>query len=340
VASTAGRRAVRPTMADVARLAGVSHQTVSRVLNKHPYVRPQTRAGVLAAILELGYRPNAAARSLVTKRTNALGVISFDTTLYGPASMLHGIEQAARPDYSVTIASLPAVDRRSMLDAVEQFLGQSVEGIIIIAPQTSSASVLSGLTAEVPLIAVGCGVLAPLDSVAIDNVAGALAATQYLLDLGHQTVHHVSGPTSSLDAPERADGWRQALRSAGAPQCEPLRGDWSARSGYELGHRLAQMPAVTAVFCANDQMSLGLLRALCERGIRVPDDVSVVGFDDIPESEFFLPPLTTVRQDFGELGRRALRLIVDRIDGIPVPSPSILLAPELIVRASAVPAGQ
>src|SRR6266700_2628300 len=219
-------------MADVARLAGVSHQTVSRVLNKHPNVRPQTRAGVLAAILELGYRPNAAARSLVTRRTNALGVISFDTTLYGPASMLHGIEQAARPDYSVTIASLPAVDCRAVLDAVEQFLGQSVEGIIVIAPQTSSASLLSGLTGEVPVIAVGCGILAPLDSVAIDNVAGAAAATQYLLD---------------------------------------------------LGHRLARTPGVTAVFCANDQMSLGLLRALYEQGIRVPDDVSVIGFDDIPE---------------------------------------------------------
>src|SRR6266700_3294869 len=267
-------------MADVARLAGVSHQTVSRVLNKHPNVRPQTRAGVLAAILELGYRPNAAARSLVTRRTNALGVISFDTTLYGPASMLHGIEQAARPDYSVTIASLPAVDCRAVLDAVEQFLGQSVEGIIVIAPQTSYASLLSGLTGEVPVIAVGCGILAPLDSVAIDNVAGAAAATQYLLDLGHRTVHHVSGPSSSLDAPERADGWSRALRSAGAPRHEPLRGDWSARSGYEMGHRLARTPGVTAVFCANDEMSLGLLRALYEQGIRVPDDVSVIGFDD------------------------------------------------------------
>lgn len=339
MATTAAPRAPRPTMADVARLAGVSHQTVSRVLNKHPNVRTQTRAGVLAAILELGYRPNAAARSLVTRRTHALGVISFDTTLYGPASMLHGIEQAARPDYSVTIASLPGVDRRSVLDAVDKFLGQAVEGIIVIAPQTFAAFLLSGLPADVPLIAVGCGILAPLDSVAIDNVAGGLAATRYLLDLGHQTVHHLGGPTSSLDAPERADGWSQALRSAGASQYEPLRGDWSARSGYELGHRLAQMPEVTAVFCANDQMSLGLLRALYERGIRVPDDVSVVGFDDIPESEFFMPPLTTVRQDFGELGRRALRLIVDRIDGDQAPIPGILLAPELIVRASAVPPG-
>jgi DNA-binding LacI/PurR family transcriptional regulator len=248
--------------------------------------------------------------------------------------MLHGIEQAARPQYSVTIASLPALDRRSVLDAVDQFLGQAVEGIIVIAPQTSAVTVLSGLTADVPLVAVGCGILSSLPSVAIDNVAGALAATQHLLALGHRTVHHVGGPAFSLDTLERVDGWSQALWSAGAPLCEPLRGDWSARSGYELGHQLARLPGVTAAFCANDQMALGLIRALSELDIRVPDDVSVVGFDDIPESEFFLPPLTTVRQDFGELGRRALRLIVDRINGDQAPGLADPVAPELVVRAS------
>ncbi len=333
MASTASGPPGRPIMVDVARLAGVSHQTVSRVLNEHPNVRPRTRQNVLAAIGALGYRPNPAARSLVTRRTNALGVISFDTTLYGPASMLYGIEQAARPHYSVAIASLPALDRSSMLAAVDQFLRQAVEGIIVIAPHESARAALSGVTADVPLLAVGCGIRATLASVAIDNVAGAMAATQHLLDLGHQTVHHVSGPVSWLDADERVDGWRQALRSAGAAPSEPLRGDWSARSGYELGHKLADMPGVTAVFCANDQMALGALRALSERAIRVPDDVSVVGFDDIPESAFFLPPLTTVRQDFGELGRRALRLIVEQING-DQPSAAPPIAPELIVRAS------
>jgi DNA-binding LacI/PurR family transcriptional regulator len=327
-------------MADVARQAGVSHQTVSRVLNGHPNVSPHTRASVLAAIRDLGYRPNAAARTLVTGRTNVLGVISFDTTLYGPASMLYGIERAARPGYSVTIASLARFDRGALPEAVELFLGQAVDGIIVIAPETTAVKALTGLAPDIPLVAVGCGTRAPLPSVTIDNLSGAAQATRHLLNLGHQTVHHIAGPDSWLDAQERVDGWRQALRSAGAPEPGLLRGDWSARSGYEIGHRLAAMPEVTAVMCGNDQMALGLLRALAEHGRRVPDDVSVVGFDDIPEAAFFLPPLTTVRQDFGELGRRALHLLMDRIAGQYQPDAVLPIEPELVVRASAGPGGR
>jgi DNA-binding LacI/PurR family transcriptional regulator len=336
VRSTASSPA-RPVMADVARQAGVSHQTVSRVLNGHPNVSPETRAGVLAAIRALGYRPNAAARTLVTGRTNVLGVISFDTTLYGPASMLYGIERAAHPGYTVTVASLPAYGRRSLLEAVERFLGQGVDGVIVIAPENSAVDALTELAADTPLVAVGCGTRAPLPSVAIDNLAGAAHATRHLLDLGHETVHHVAGPRSWLDAQERVDGWRQALGTAGAPEPELLRGDWSARSGYEIGHRLAAMPEATAVLCGNDSMALGVLRALAEQGREVPADVSVVGFDDVPEAAFSLPPLTTVRQDLGELGRRALHLLMDRICGEPRMHPRLPIAPELIVRASSGP---
>jgi DNA-binding LacI/PurR family transcriptional regulator len=325
-------------MADVARLAGVSHQTVSRVLNGHPNVSPQTRAGVLAAIRDLGYRRNAAARTLVTGKTNALGVISFDTTLYGPASMLYGIERAAHPEYSVAIASLPAFDQKSLTDAVEWFLGQAVEGIIVIAPQISAVQALAGLAGDVPLVAVGCGTSAPLPSVAIDNLAGAAKATRHLLDLGHRTVHHIAGPSNWLDAQERVEGWRDTLRTAGIAEPEMMRGDWSARSGYEIGHRIAAMPEATAVLCANDPMALGLIRALAERGRQVPQDVSVVGFDDIPEAAYFLPPLTTVRQDFGTLGRRALLLLMDRIAGEHQVDSVLPIAPELVVRASAAPA--
>lgn len=327
-----------PVMADVAKLAGVSHQTVSRVLNNHPNVRPQTRDRVLAVIRQLDYRPNAAARSLVTRRTRTLGVISFDTTLFGPASMLYGIEKAARHSYFVAIASLPALDRRSVLGAVDRFLGQAVEGVIVIAPQTTAVAALRHVPADVPLVAVGCGTHASLASVAIDNAAGAALATQYLLDLGHRTVHHLAGPRSWLDARERIDGWRQALRATGAPEPVMLSGDWSSASGYRIGHELASMPGVTAVLCANDHMALGLLRALSEQGRRVPEDISVVGFDDIPESAYFLPPLTTVRQDFGELGRRALRRLLSRIGetdaSAPQPGPWTPVPPEFVVRAS------
>ena len=327
-------------MADVARQAGVSHQTVSRVLNGHPNVSKQTRASVLAAIRELGYRPNAAARTLVTGRTNVLGVISFDTTPLRPTSLLYGIERAARPDYSVAITSLARFDRGSLPEAVERFPGQAVDGIIVIAPEIAAVQALTDLAADIPLVAVGCGTRAPLPSVAIENAFGAARATQHLLDLGHETVHHVAGPDSWLDARERVEGWRQALRSAGAPEPELLGGDWSARSGYEIGCRLAAMPEVTAVLCGNDQMALGLLRALAERGRRVPAEVSVVGFDDIPEAAFFLPPLTTVRQDFDELARRALHLLLDLISGERRLTPALPIQPELVVRASAGPAGE
>jgi DNA-binding LacI/PurR family transcriptional regulator len=338
VSATTDSQARRPVvMADVARRAGVSHQTVSRVLNGHPNVSAATKADVLAAIRDLGYRPNAAARTLVTGKTNVLGVISFDTTLYGPASMLYGIERAAHPDYFVAIASLPAFDRRSLTRAVDRFLGQAVAGIIVIAPQTDAVEALTGLAARVPLVAVGCGASAPLPFVKIDNVAGGAMATGHLLGLGHRTVFHISGPDSWLDARERLDGWRQALRLAGGPEPETYRGDWSARSGYEIGLRIAMRPEVTAVFCANDSMALGFLRAAAERGRDLPKDISVVGFDDVPEAAYFWPPLTTVRQDFGALGAQALQLLLDQIvaGGGAAPVPPIV--PELVARFSSAP---
>jgi len=317
-AATAGNLSRPPVMADVARLAGVSHQTVSRVLNEHPNVRPLTRERVLAAIRELAYRPNAAARTLVTRRTHTLGVITADTMLYGPTSMLYGFERAAHDAY------------------LERFLGQGIEGIIVIATVDTAVAALAHVPSEVPLVAVGCGTRASVTSVAIDNAAGAAEATRHLLSLGHQTVYHVAGPLSCLDAKERVDGWRQALREAGAAEPAVLAGDWSASSGYELGGQLAaDEPGLTAIFCGNDTMALGVIRALVERGLRVPGDVSVTGFDDVPEAGYYLPPLTTVRQDFGVLGRQALSTLADRMSGAIPAGRRVRVAPQLIVRASA-----
>ena len=324
-----------PVMADVAKLAGVSHQTVSRVLNSHPNVREPTRERVLAAIRQLAYRPNAAARTLVTRRTHTLGVISVDTMLYGPTSMLYGFERAAHDAYFVSIASLPALDRRSMLDAVDRFVGQGVEGIIVIATHDSGVAALAHVPPEVPIVALGCGTHASITSVAVDNEAGAATATRHLLSLGHRTVHHIGGPSANLDATERIDGWRLALREAGAPEPPVHTGDWSAASGYEMGLVLADEPEVTAIFCANDTMALGLLRALTERGLRIPGDVSVVGFDDIPEASFYLPPLTTVRQDFGEVGRQALGALVERMSGVTAAGLRVRVDTELLIRQSA-----
>ncbi|MEZ0068120.1 DNA-binding LacI/PurR family transcriptional regulator [Streptacidiphilus sp. MAP12-20] len=330
--TTPGRK---PVMADVARLAGVSHQTVSRVLNDSPHVKEETRERVLQAIRELDYRPNSAARTLVTKRSQTLGVVSFDTTLYGPASMLYGIEQAARSaGYFVSIASVRTLDSRSVQEAVERLRGQAVEGVLVIAPQTSAVGALAQVSSQVPVVAVGTGPQTRVPAVAVDNEAGARAATRYLLDLGHRTVHHVAGPSSWLDAQARVAGWRSTLAEAGAPEPPVLAGDWSARSGYEAGLQLATDPEVTAVFCANDHMALGLLRALHEAGRDIPGDISVAGFDDIPEASYFTPPLTTVRQNFGELGRRGLELLVEQIEDGVRTRPRVLVAPELVLRRS------
>jgi DNA-binding LacI/PurR family transcriptional regulator len=191
---------------------------------------------------------------------------------------------------------------------------------------------------DIPLLAVGCRTSPPVPSVAVDNAEGAALATRHLLSLGHRTVHHLAGPASWLDAQVRVDGWREALREAGAEEPPLLMAaDWSAATGYDLGLRIAADDSVTAVFCANDPMALGLLRALSEQGRRVPEDISVVGFDDIPESSYFLPPLTTVRQHFGELGRRALDALVGLIHGRDQSGSAEPVAPQLVIRSSTGP---
>ena len=322
-------------MADVARLAGVSQQTVSRVLNDSPHVRADTRARVLEAVRKLEYRPNRLARALVTGRTRTLGVVSFETTLHGPASTLLGIERAAHDaGYVVSIASIGSLESASVAGAIERLSEQAVDGILVIAPQESAAQALRHLRSDVPVVATEAGAHDGVPLVAVDQVAGARAATEHLLDLGHPTVWHISGPLDWYEARDRIDGWRATLDAAGALPPPVLAGDWSARSGYELGLRLAREPGVSAIFAANDQMALGVIRALHERGLRIPADISVVGFDDIPEAAYFTPPLTTVRQNFNEVGRRALLTLLAQLDDGARSGTRETIAPELVVRAS------
>ncbi|MDH2427330.1 LacI family DNA-binding transcriptional regulator [Sphaerisporangium sp. TRM90804] len=326
-------------MADVARAAGVSHQTVSRVLNDHPNVRPETRTRVLTAIDQLGYRRNLLARALVTKHSRTLGVVSFDTVLYGPASTVYGIERAAREaGYFVSIVSLRTIDRAGVRDAVDYLAGQSVDGVVVVAPQRSAARALADLPPDLPAVAVEGGHSGDVSVVSVDQAEGGRLATQHLLDLGHATVWHVSGPADWMEAEGRAEGWRATLRAAGRPVPEPLAGDWSPRSGYEAGRVLAGTDGVTAVFVSNDQMALGVLRAFAERGVRVPEQVSVVGFDDIPESAFFSPPLTTVGQDFGAVGRRSIEVLVRQIESSRAgPRERFVVPPRFVARASTAP---
>jgi DNA-binding LacI/PurR family transcriptional regulator len=325
-------------MADVAKLAGVSHQTVSRVLNSSDLVRPETRERVRRAMAELNYRPNSLARALVTGRSWTLGVVSFDTTLYGPASTLFGIERAAHSNgYFVSIVSVTSLDRASVLRAVEQLRAQGVDGVLIITPQDTAVEAVLHTPVDMPVVAVEAGPEEAVPVVAVDQVAGAMAATQHLLELGHRTVWHVAGPSDWLEARQRVEGWTAALEAAGADVPPLLTGDWSARSGYELGRRLATVREVTAIFAANDQMALGILRALYEAGLEVPRDLSLVGFDDIPEAQFFTPPLTTVQQDCNELGRQSLMLLLEEIAASERSSAHVVVAPKLMVRDSTAP---
>jgi DNA-binding LacI/PurR family transcriptional regulator len=207
----------------------------------------------------------------------------------------------------------------------------------VIAPQVTAAHAVAHLPGDVPVVAVEAGADDGLPVVAVDQFAGAAAATRHLLELGHRTVWHIAGPGDWYESRQRIAGWLHAMEEARAEPRNPLVGDWSARAGYELGRRLMNEPRVTAVFVANDQMALGLLRVLHEAGRRVPGDVSVVGFDDIPEAAFFTPPLTTVRQDFMEMGRRSLHLLLREIGGGTRSTTRETVPSELVVRASTAP---
>ncbi len=327
-------------MQDVARLAGVSHQTVSRVLNAHPSVSPAARERVESAIAQLGYRRNSAARALVTRATNTLGVITVDTAEYGPSRTLVSIEAAARAaGYRVHFVSVQRVHTDRMVDAIEYLMAGAVDGLIAIVPLEAAVRSLRGVRTTVPLVEVTTSDRCHDEDVAVDQVGGAAAATRLLLDLGHRTVEHVAGPPEWLESGARITGWQDALTAAGVPVPTPLTGDWSAASGHRAGRRLAprvRSGEVSAVFVANDQMALGLMSAFHDEGLSIPADVSVVGFDDVPGSAYFEPSLTTVRQDFAEVGRRCIDEMLRRISG-RAPRPQPPLPTQVVVRASTGP---
>lgn len=323
-----------PAMSDVAAVAGVSHQTVSRVLNGHPSVRPETRQRVLDAIAQLGYRRNTAARALVTRRTGTIGVLSSGSALFGPTSTLIAVEGAARDaGLFVSVATVGRWTAEAVSGSLEHFMSQGVDGVVVIAAHDDAVEAVQGFADPVPIVMVGPQDLpGPRRSVAVDQYAGARMAVRHLLDLGHRDVVHLAGPVDWLDARWRIQGWRDELAAAGIQPGEPVPGDWSAARGYAVGCSLVAGTLPTAVFAANDQLALGLLRAFAESGVRVPDDISVVGFDDVDGSAHFFPPLTTVRQEFGALGRRCLEVLVAAIEDRP--AESALIAPSVVVRAS------
>ena len=325
-----------PSLFDVARHCGVSHQTVSRVVNGHANVSAATRAKVLAAIEELGYRQNLAARALATGRTKTLGVLSFDSPLFGPTAMLHSIQVAAREKgYGVVLNSVGDISDHGIAAGIAELARSNVDGILVITPRTIEDSGSLNAGTKVPLVFREIRAGEALAVVDIDQFGAAKSATEYLIARGHKAIAHISGPESWVTSMRRREGWEAAVGAAGIEAGPLAVGDWSPRSGYQATKALLGSGAkFTALFAANDAMALGAYRALAEAGLSVPEDVSVVGFDDTPESEFAVPALTTVRQDFDQVGEVLLDLLLRAIEGEPSKAQPQLVAGELILRES------
>ena len=328
-------------MFDVARVAGVSQKTVSRVVNGAPYVRPDVRERVNRAIEELGYRPNAAAQALRRERSHTIGVLALGTRLYGPSRRIFTVEhEARRLGYTLALASVPDLSARSVAEGIGRLLNRGVEGLVVEVP-THLIDLDPAQLAGLPVVTstgwiTGVSRQAVVD---IDQEEACRGLTSYLLGLGHGTVWHVAGPRDWDAAQKRIHGWRSALRDAGRRVPRLLYGDWSAASGYEQGRKLAARDDVTAVFAGNDQMAMGILRAFHEAGREIPGDVSVVGFDDVPEAEFQMVPLTTVGVDADEAAQRTLDELLKMIEGAEPPTDVVTLpGTKLIIRNSSGPA--
>ena len=338
VPAAQGRRRRGPSIEDVARLAGVSAQTVSRVSTGAPRVSPETRARVQSAMDQLGYSPNHAARALRNGAFGTFGLVAHRFERTGEALTTQGVIEAARAvDYAVTVVGVRQPDPGDWESAAHLLTHQAIDGLVIIRAEEATPDTLS-LPAGLPVVVSDSRLVGHYPAVVADQVQGTLDAVHHLLGLGHRTVHHIAGPPDSEPAAIRVATWQRALETAGVRPPRMWQGDWTAQSGYELGRELAADPEVTAVYCANDEIALGLMRALAEAGRRVPDDVSVVGFDGIALAEFSYPPLTTVKQDFHTIGIELVRTLLGQLHGEVTPAHQRILVPtELVVRGTTAP---
>ena len=327
----------RPNIRHVASAAGVSHMTVSRVLNNHPSIRPGTRQRVLDAIEELNFRPNSAARALATQRNRRIGVLVDASSAYGPSSTLRGIELAAgEDDYSVTSVSVPSEEQGGMQSAVDQLTAQGVDALCVIAPRSSSLATLRQLDIGLPVLAIKAEADPNFLTTAVDQQQGAILVVDHLAELGHRDILHLAGPLDWFDARARERAFHARIREWKLRERPIVVGDWSADFAYDYAASLKRRPEYTAIFAANDEMALGLIHGFAERGIAVPEELSIVGFDDLPLTAHFLPPLTTVRQDFHLLGSKVVAALISAAEGREVPRRTKLPV-ELKVRESSAP---
>ena len=330
------RKAV--TIAEVAASAGVSYQTVSRVVNNHPNVAGPTRRAVQGAIARLGYRPNTFARSLVTRRSNRVGLITLGARYYGPAQTITHVETALRADgYSLLFATLSAPTLENLNTLIAE-VAQAVDGLVLITPLVGvPVETVRRVCDGVPFVLVDAEAASGVCAASIDQRRGGRLAAEHLLGLGHTRVAEISGPLGWWDARERHEGMLEVLGEHGLTLTGSVEGTWEAESGYGAVKGLLEHSTdFTALVAGNDAMALGALKGLREDGLRVPNDVSVIGFDDLPEAAFFEPPLSSVRGDFPALGRRCADLIVALMEGREPPEAAPLL-PTLSVRSSTAP---
>jgi DNA-binding LacI/PurR family transcriptional regulator len=317
------------------------------VLNNHPSIREATKARVLQVMDDVQYRPNRAARALVTSKSRTIGILSAASGFhYGPTSSISAIEDAARnAGYYVTIANLDPVDEDSIAAALDHLMAQAVEGIVVVAPQTHMLNAITARSLNVPSVTLHSTGSVGDHAMSVDQLAGARAATHHLIELGHRRIFALAGPQDWIEAEIRLRGFAAEMTAAGLPPGTPVFGDWTAQFGYHTGQRLLGSKRLlasrdfTAVFSSNDQMALGFMHAIHDAGLSVPGDISVVGFDDIPEAAHYWPPLTTVRQDFAELGRRSIGLLLSELAG-DQSAHRQSITPQLVVRSSSAPPRQ
>jgi LacI family transcriptional regulator len=336
----------RVTIRDVAAAAGVSHQTVSRVLNDRPDVAADTRVRIWQIIEELNYQPSAIARSLIRQRSLALGIVTAGLKFVGPSRTLNGVaKQAEDLGYTLLLKELPNFLANDVQPLLNSLLERRVDGILWAVPEIGDNRAwledqLDGLSA--PVVFMTMQARPGVSVVAVDNYAGGCMATEHLLEQGHRNIGHISGPLDWWEARQRKAGWRDTLLAAGVPETDlhSEEGSWSSASGERAIRRLLDSyPEMDAVFVGNDQMALSVLQTACRRGIAVPRDLAVVGFDGLSDTAHYWPPLTTVRQDLRGLGCKAVQELVKAIEASrqeqgPFRPASISLRPELIVRDS------
>jgi LacI family transcriptional regulator len=336
----------RATIKEVASAAGVSTQTVSRVLNERPDVSAETRQRVQEVIQQMGYQPSALARSLIQQRSHTLGVVTAGLKYIGPSRTLSGIASAAeQAGYSVLMKELPRFDAQDVRPIFRALTSRHVDGIIWAVPEVGSNRAWireAQLDLAVPLVFLTMEAQQGIPVVSVDNYLGGQIATAHLIEQGYRQVGHISGPLDWWEARQRMSAWRDTLIGAGLNATESawVEGNWSSASGGQAAQLLfRQYPQMDAVFAANDQMALSVLREAHRLGRRVPQDLGVIGFDDIPESEYFWPALSTMQQDQYHVAKVAVQELIQIIDsgreGVDrqIPQP-IRLAPSLVVRES------